>query len=121
MKQYKVFKHPSGTMEAVKQGWSWPAFGFIFIWAMVKKMWGLGAGSLIGMLVVSFFVGFAGGGVAGDLLVNIVVIIVGILFGIKGNSWREMNLVARGYEQVDTVTAANSEGALALYLKTATT
>ena len=55
MKQYKVFKHPAGSIEAVKQGWSWPAFFFSFIWAMVKKMWGLGIG------VLSVLMGIGGG------------------------------------------------------------
>ena len=119
MKQYKVFKHPSGTSEAVKQGWSWPAFFFSFIWAMVKKIWGLGVGVLIGTLVFGFIVGAAGGGEGGDALINIVAIIVNVIFGMNGNSWREKNLISRGYEQVDTVTAANPEGAIALHLKAA--
>ncbi len=41
-KRYKVFEHPENRVEAVKQGWSWPAFFFIWIWALVKKMWVLG-------------------------------------------------------------------------------
>lgn len=119
MKQYKIFKHPSGTSEAVKQGWSWPAFFFSFIWAMVKKQWALGVSVLIGLLVFGFIVGAAGGDEGGGALINIVSIIINIIFGINGNSWRERNLISRGYEQVDTVTAANPEGAIALYLKTA--
>lgn len=116
MKQYKVFKHPSGNSEAVKQGWSWPAFFFSFIWAMVKKQWTLGASVLIGMLVFGFIVGAAGGG---EALINVIAIIINIVFGINGNSWREKNLISRGYEQADTVTAANPEGAVALHLKAA--
>lgn len=119
MKQYKIFKHPSGTSEAVKQGWSWPAFFFSFIWAMVKKQWALGVSVLIGLLVFGFIVGAAAGDEGGGALINIVSIIINIIFGINGNSWREKNLISRGYEQVDTVTAANPEGAIALYLKTA--
>lgn len=117
MKQFKVFKHPAGSHEAVKQGWSWPAFFFSFIWAMVKKMWGLGVGVLIGTFVLGFFVGAAGMGDGGDVLINIFAIIVNVIFGLKGNSWREKNLASRGFERVDTVTAANPEGAIALYLK----
>lgn len=117
MKQYKVFKHPAGSIEAVKQGWSWPAFFFSFIWAMVKKMWGLGIGVLAGTFALGFFIGAAGWGEGGDALVNIVAIIINIVFGLKGNSWREKNLASRGFEQVDTVTAANPEGAIALCLK----
>lgn len=110
MKQYKVYKHPSGTTEAVKQGWSWPGFFFSFIWAMVKKMWSLGVGLLIGFFVF---------GLINEALINIVAIIANIIFGINGNLWREDNLASRGFEQVDTVTAANPEGAIALYLKSA--
>lgn len=117
MKQYKIFKHPSGNNEAVKQGWSWPAFFFSFIWAMVKKQWALGISVLIGVLVFGFVVGAVVGGEGGDALINIVSIIINIVFGINGNSWREKNLISRGYESVDTVTAANPEGAVALYLK----
>ena len=119
MKQYKIFKHPSGNSEAVKQGWSWPAFFFSFMWAMVKKQWVLGVAVFIGMLVFGFILGAAGGGDGGEALINIVAIIINIVFGINGNSWREKNLISRGYEQVDTVTAANPEGAVALYLKAA--
>lgn len=119
MKQYKVFKHPSGAIEAVKQGWSWPAFFFSFIWAMVKKMWPLGIGVLIGFFVLGMVVGAAGGGNGGEALINIAAIISNVVFGLNGNAWREANLHSRGYELEDTVTAANPEGAVALYLKAA--
>jgi len=39
MKQYKIFVNPQGTCEAVKQGWSWPAFLFTWVWGIFKKMW----------------------------------------------------------------------------------
>jgi hypothetical protein len=114
MKQYKIFKHPAGANEAVKQGWSWPAFFFSFIWAMVKKQWLLGVAVLVGMFIFGFIVGLSGGG---DALVNIVSIIINCVFGINGNAWREKNLISRGYELVDTVSASNPEGAVAMYLK----
>jgi hypothetical protein len=117
MKQYKIFKHPSGSSEAVKHGWSWPSFFFSFIWALVKRMWGLGFGVLVGFIVFGFIVGLAGGGKGGDALINVVAIIVNIIFGVNGNRWREKNLVSRGFEQGATVTAANSDGAVAQYLK----
>ena len=47
MKTYKIFKNPTGQYEAVKQGWSWPAFFFGGIWACVKKIWGLVSESLL--------------------------------------------------------------------------
>ncbi len=89
MKQYKVYKHPSGSTEAVKQGWSWPGFFFSFIWAMVKKMWGLGVGVLIGFFVLGFIIGAAGGALAAMRLLMLSAIIANIIFGVNGNSWRE--------------------------------
>lgn len=117
MKQFKIYTNHQGNSEAVKQGWSWVAFFFSWIWAMVKKMWGIGAGLLVGMILFGFIVGASGAGEAGGAIINIVAIIINIFFGINGNKWRESNLVSRGYELKDTVTAANQEGAIALYLK----
>ena len=48
---------------------------------------------------------------------NLVGIIVNIFFGFKANSWRERNLISRGYDLLDTVSANNKEGATALALK----
>lgn len=114
MKRYQVFRHPSGATEAVKQGWSWPAFFFCVIWAFVKKLWGVGS-SLLGSFIVLAIV--AGDGAAADALFNVVVVVVAIVLGLNGNAMRIKNLTARGFELVDTVTAANADGALALYLK----
>ena len=116
MKQYKVYANPQGNHEAVKQGWSWPAFFFSLIWAMIKKMWGLGVGVLIALLVLGFIIGISG--VSGtESLINAVVIMIKIMFGINGNKWREDNLSTRGYEYKKTVAAANPEGAIALCMK----
>jgi len=119
MKQFKIYANPQGTYEAVKQGWSWPAFFFGFIWALVKKMWALG----FGVLAVFFVLGFIGGAAGGDLeqgidaLTSIGGLVLAIVFGVNGNKWRESNLTSRGYDFKDTVTAANGEGAIALYVK----
>lgn len=116
MKQYKIFKHPSGATEAVKQGWSWPAFLFSFVWAMVKKMWAIG----IGLFILSvIFISMVGTGA--DLLINIISVIVSVVFGMYGNSWREKNLESRGFEIKDTVTAANPQEAIALFIKSEST
>ena len=39
MKTFKVYEHEIYGYEAVKQGFSWPALFFGFIWALVKKLW----------------------------------------------------------------------------------
>ncbi len=117
MKQYKIYKHPSGLTEAVKQGWSWPGFFFSLIWAMIKKMWAIGVGLLVGFLFLGFLIGAAGGGTGGDAIINLAALIVNIIFGVNGNSWREKNLSSRGFEEVNRVTATNPESAIALHLK----
>jgi len=43
--------------------------------------------------------------------------VISLIFGIYGNKWRENNLPTRGYDYKETVTAANPEGAIALYMK----
>ncbi|WP_084286517.1 DUF2628 domain-containing protein [Halomonas halodenitrificans] len=39
---------------AIKKGWSWPGFFFGPLWAMVKKMWGLGSGLLVAVIVLAY-------------------------------------------------------------------
>ena len=53
MKSYRIFKHPAGHIEAVKQGWSWPGLFFTFIWAFIKRLWAVGGV----VLAVAFVVG----------------------------------------------------------------
>ena len=115
MKHYKIFEHPAGNIEAVKLGWSWPAFFFGFLWALAKRMWGLG-----GCLFAAFF--FAESFDASvhealDGLITAAALVLAFIFGLNGNRWRENNLQSRGYDYKETQTAANPDGATALYLK----
>lgn len=120
MKQFKIFKHPTGTCEAVKQGWSWPAFFFVIIWAFLKKQWQLGIFVFTGIFLFAFLLYISIDEFDADIIINITSLIISVIFGLKGNSWREKNLSFRGYDFVDTITAANSDGAVALYLKSLT-
>lgn len=119
MKQYKVFEHPMGKVEAVKQGWSWPGFFFNIIWALIKRMWALGA-SLLAIFIVISIIASGYGGETEKVITAMAYLgnfIIAIVFGINGNRWREKNLLSRGFDFRNTVTAANQEGAIALYLK----
>lgn len=116
MKEYKIYAYPQGNYEAIKQGWSWPAFFFGFIWAMFKKMWGIGIGVLLAFFILAFIIGASGQG-SGDAPINILSIITAIIFGIHGNKWRENHLATRGYDFKDTVSASSPEGAIALHIK----
>lgn len=112
MKEFKIYQHPDGKREAVKQGWSWPGFFFGPIWALVKKLWGLGAVLLVAVIILAMFPIETGIGVLAALLS----LGIYITCGINGNRWREKNLASRGYDHVDTVSAANPDGAVAAYL-----
>jgi hypothetical protein len=117
MKQFKVLKYPAGEVQAVKQGWCWPAFFFGFIWAMAAKMWGLGFGVLAAFIIAGAISGVSGAGGGAEALINIASIVLAIVFGINGNEWREKNLLSRGFELKETVTADNKDGAIALFIK----
>ena len=117
MNQYKIFTHPSGAIEAVKQGWSWPAFSFGFVWAMVKGLWQLSIGVLLAFLAVGFALGVVGNEQWGDAIVNGLGVTANLIFGVHGNGWREKNLLSRGFQQKQTVTAPTPRAAVNLYSK----
>lgn len=119
MKTYKVFVNPQGSSEAVKQGWSWPGFFFNIIWALVKKLWVLG----VVLMILTFALGFVEGTMevtsgkeaASEIsaFTSILNFVIAVIFGVKGNQWREKNLLSRGYKYQDTVDAQNPEAAIA--------
>lgn len=128
MKTYKVFQHPDGRIEAVKQGWSWPAFFFGIIWAIVKKLWGL-TGILFAIAVVLTIVSIAvdpvsiNGGYYTqsqmqtsafiNLFFNLITLVISIVLGKMGNQIRENNLTKRGYQLLNTIEAENPDQAIA--------
>ncbi len=117
MKNYRVFRHPTGIQEVVKLGWSWPAFFFGVIWALIKNLWTIAIVTAVGLFLLGFILGSSGAEEDAAMLLNLLSLVIAIIFGMNGNAWREASLISRGYEHVDTVTAANPEGALALHLK----
>jgi hypothetical protein len=59
-KTYDIYEHPIGTIEAVKKGWSWPAFFFTWIWALSKKMYLFGGLAAIANIIPGFIPGSGG-------------------------------------------------------------
>lgn len=124
MNNYKIFKNSLSIYEAVKQGWSWPAFFFGIIWTFVKRIWWLG----FGLFIISIFLQTIVGAAVKDMpMEEAVTIINGIgsvfgivvcfLLGIYGNGLREKNLISRGYTQVATITAESPQRAITLFLE----
>lgn len=110
MRQFKVYRHPSGALDCVKPGWSWPAFLFGGFWGFSKKMWGPGAAELSGLLVLLLLpvhVAFP----------CVAVFACHLVFGWQGHAWLARHLQGQGYRHVDTVTANDRGGALALSIR----
>lgn len=114
MNKYKIYKHPVGNMEAVKQGWSWPAFFLSSFWAMYKKMWGLGFGVLILTIFIYIVLGTSRSFFS---FADAASIVVSFFFGISGNDWLLANLESRGFDYMETVRASSPDGAIAVHLK----
>lgn len=107
MNQFHIFQHPTLGYEAVKKGWSWPAFLFTWIWAFVKRLWLIAA-----VILVLFWVlvnAIPEAWVVGNLIISVVM-------GMKGNELRVKRLRDSGYEEVATVEAKTPEAALAAHL-----
>ena len=107
MNQFNIFQHPTLGYEAVKKGWSWPAFLFTWIWAFVKRLWLIAA--LILVLFWSLVNAIPEAWVVGNLIISIVM-------GVKGNELRVKRLRDSGYEEVATVEARTPDAALAAHL-----
>ena len=108
MTQFSIFQHPTLGYEAVKNGWSWPAFLFTWIWAFVKRLF------LIGWLVLLLWMALSS--VPAPEVWLIGNLIVSIVMGAKGNELRVKRLRASGYEEVATVEARTPDEAVAAHI-----
>lgn len=105
-KEFVVYRHASGAMEIVKNGWSWPGMYFAAFWALYKQLWVLGAGALIGTFVIAAIFGNAP-------IVDLFYFGILFFFGFKGNELFATNLIKKGYVKGESVEAASKEAALA--------
>ena len=102
MAVYDLYRDPWGDSEAVKQGFSWPAFFFGGGWALGKKMYGLGfafMGVAAILTVISFGLG-DGATFATVALINFGYLGMSLWLGSRGNDLRRKSITARGFRQV---------------------
>ena len=124
MSNVKIYKHPTKGQEAVKIGFSWPAFFFTILWMLINRLWGIALIWILSLLIWSGLVVFmtypefeeyqarskqtqstpvaiVGQSRPGSELVTIGGWLALLLVpGFKGNAWREKNLIKRGYYNV---------------------
>jgi len=108
MKQYSVYISPLGPCEAVKQGWSWPAFFFGPFWAFGKGLWHIGTAVALVICMEAYFQLWG--------LASLINWAFPLIFGARGNRWREWRLLRRGYEFKAAVRHSTAEGAMASYV-----
>lgn len=127
MKVYKIFTDSQGCYEAVKQGWSWSAFGLTFFWAVGKKICKVStmSMSLLGVLSALAFIASAiTPEVAIRLSSDLVLVYTGYLLlgfsvfmGLNGNQWHEKMLMIQGYHSQELLVATSVKEAIALHVK----
>jgi len=117
MKEFRIYAHPGGDVEAVKTGWSWPGFFFTCLWALIKRLWAIGAAVAVGLVVLAMVTApppeQAGEGP--NVILIGVTLAVSAIFGQFGNSWLEGDLRERDYIYRKTVRGRNREEAVATY------
>jgi len=129
MKQFNLYSHAVLGPRAVKRGFSWPAFFFTGIWALVCKLWARGAimftvlsltyctsmGSVAMFAEEEVETGSPEEGVALVLLAllwPVIALVVGVVAGVRGNHWRDQQARQQGFVYVTTVPAQSAEAAL---------
>jgi hypothetical protein len=123
IESYNVYIHPTLGREAVKVGFSWPAFFFGIFWMLFKKLWGVAGKWFISYIVLSVLekVTDQSKETVEQALVYLILSVcyfaLWLIPAFKGNKWREGNLSKRGYEQFTTVQAETPDAAIALAVK----
>lgn len=120
MTTYAVLEHPQLGKIAVKQGFSWPAFFFTWIWALSKGLVGVGFGLLILVLVLNFggriLVYFLG--IPGVFLDALIVLVFCGSIGGGGNGWVVEKLIGQGYVLLGEAEANSKKDAACGEIKT---
>jgi hypothetical protein len=119
MKMFNIYVHPVAAIEAVKVGFSWPAFFFGGLWMLDKGLWGRAALWLGGYLVVRLaatLVDKIQGGEYLSVFLMGTLAFLALIAGINGNRWKEQSLVKRGYRRMTTLAAPTPEEAIFKHL-----
>jgi len=121
MKAFSVYSHPTRGYEAVKHGFSWPAFFFGPIWILMKRLWGIFFGlwflAYMGLVLIQSVTNTAQSDSGAQALVRLMLaggyLALWLVPAFKGNSWRVVNLIKRGYELIAMVNAETPDAAIA--------
>ena len=117
MKVFTVYKHESKGYEAVKVGFSWPAFIFGGWWMLVKGFIFV----LIFYIAVYVLMAIYYNDLdmnapynANDFFVFVISLILWFYPGFYGNSWLNKKYRNKGYTELKAIPASSKEAAIAL-------
>jgi hypothetical protein len=117
MRVYTVHIPPATRHQAdpvlVKESFSWPAFLFGPLWALVHRMWLVTVGLVALDVVVSVVLDAAG---IEPVTQAVLSLAIAVLIGAHGNEWRRRSLDRRGFRDAGVVVGRNIDEALARYL-----
>jgi len=120
MRSFNLYKHPRvEIVEAVKVGFSWPAFFFNFFWMLIKSLWVQASVYLIACILLSNLDKVAEKANSDFLDTMMLIFIPAAMFipGIMGNKWREKKMQKQGYEFLKTIQAESPKVAVAQITK----
>ena len=112
MKTFELYEL-SSDIKAIKQGISFPAFFFTWIWALIKCQWLAAILLIIITFLLSFLLTEATMSPGHTHLISISsLLIMHLLCGGYGNKWLAHTLQKKGYHLIGTVRARNKLSAI---------
>lgn len=110
MKPYSIYKNDEGTIKAVKQGFSWPGWFFVWFWCFYKKLY-LHA---FDFLLINLFVLHYTDSNNWKYLFQFIIMAI---IGFKGNHYLEKKLIKSCFVYVDTISATNTKSAVSTFIE----
>jgi hypothetical protein len=97
---------------AVKEGFSWPAFVFSWVWALWHRLWLVAAAIFAAEFVAGLICGFVG---IGAVMSWVIWLGMGLVVGWLANDLRRDHLERRGLADLGVVIAGSGEDAIERY------
>jgi len=119
MKQFDIYSNNRNEIIAVSgKKWSWGAFFFGWIWALSKRMYLLGVGTIVaiwGLFGIMYSYDIKHFGHIGPMDVESfrnIVFVTMIIYGAFGNKWWKKSLSKKGYQYKRSVTSESPANAI---------
>ncbi len=107
---------PVVRAEAVKEGFSWPAFVFSAFWALWHRLWLAAVLILAATLALGFLIDFVG---AHPVIRGAVSAGLALVIGWTANDFRRAKMRKQGFAQRSPIIARTAEAAIRRYFEAA--